>query len=256
MIKDPIVLYDNIYGSNVQASGTDAAIDFNVLHLLDDRYFTLWQAPAVGTYYITQPTIAGGATAEALMLFGHNLGTIGAQVSVESSTDAFAGVVTERVAPFTPDNDELVLKLFTAAADPDWRLKISAPAGIALLGVLRLGMLLKFPHPTVAGQSPHTEDPQTNSATGGEGGMLGVSTTWTKITASPRFDELPAGFVADEFYPFWANHAKLRRGFCYCWNYEDYPEFAFWMRHTGKYSWPKSLASRVDSITMPMEGRR
>jgi hypothetical protein len=60
--------------------------------------------------------------ANSIAIVKHNLGTAGASVSVESSTNGSAW--SERLASFVPSNDKALFKVFTGVSAQYWRIKI------------------------------------------------------------------------------------------------------------------------------------
>ena len=90
---NPSILYDNIFTlATPTATTTDSGDEFDAAHLNDYRTYTYWKASKSSTCYLY---IDAGAsdTADTLGIVSHNLGTVGATVSVESSaTGAWGGV--------------------------------------------------------------------------------------------------------------------------------------------------------------------
>ena len=81
----PLILTDNRFIDGTPVASATAA-GFDARHLADTRPFTFWRAPAAGTFTIKVD--AGSAKAvDTLAICGHNLATIGATISVESSPD-------------------------------------------------------------------------------------------------------------------------------------------------------------------------
>src|SRR3990172_4071855 len=118
-----IILADNRFLDGTPTA-TDTAAGYNVLFIRDYKTFTSWKAASVGTKYLTVDC-ATAKSADCIAFVGHNFGTGGATISVESSaTGAWAGEQTERLAPFTVNDDKAALRTFASASDRYWRVKI------------------------------------------------------------------------------------------------------------------------------------
>jgi hypothetical protein len=117
-------------GSTLTATSTESTGDYDVAYLFNMLETNYWQAEdtaLLDPQYITLDLGVGNtATADYLIILGHNLNTAGATVTLQSSVDlaftspldAFTGVVVSA--------DTVFLKEFTQpTAQQYWRLKIA-----------------------------------------------------------------------------------------------------------------------------------
>lgn len=251
----PVILHDNRFEDGTpQASAT--AVGFDARHISDRRPFTFWQGDAAGTFYLSVDCAAIKA-ADAIGLVGHNLGSGGASVSVESSaTGAWAGEQVERLAAFSPGDDNALLKTFASAADRYWRLKIVSPTIAPQLAVATLGARLSFPQPPDTPYVPYTETVKETSALSKTGLPLGTVISYKELSIRARFKHIDRNWVMNNYLPFWNTHASLRRFFFYAWDLDAFAADVFFVKHSGRYATPLSVASLVDSLDLQLLGVR
>jgi hypothetical protein len=250
---NPIILYDNRFLDNVPIA-TDEAPGYYARHIRDLRPFTFWRGAGSGTKYLTV-SCGSAKSADALALLGHNLGTVAANVSVESSPDNFSAV-NQRLAPFTPANDAMILKLFNTASEAYWRLKLVTASVAAQLAVAVLGSKLEFPSPPRGPFAPYKESVQSAFDLLQSGMPLLAEVKYHPITIDAKFQYLDRAWLETYFLPFWGNHMKLDKYFFWAWNLDDFPEHVFFVKRAKGYqfSMPLIKGFRVPDFSIQMEG--
>lgn len=116
------------------AAGSTASGDYDVDYLYNMLAGSWWKAAnTTSPVYVTLDLGASvTATADYLVIYGHNLYTIGATVVLQYSTDNFAADVNDAFTAFAATSDAVILKEFTApAVKRYWRLKISGTLSAA-----------------------------------------------------------------------------------------------------------------------------
>lgn len=99
-----------------------------------------WKATTNATQYITFDAGVGQTySPDYLLIFTHNLGSIGATVSLQYSTDNFAADVNDIFTPYAVPNNKVILKKFTTQAKRYWRLKISGATAAPWICYCRWG---------------------------------------------------------------------------------------------------------------------
>lgn len=105
------------------------------------------------TAYFDAPAVRiGGAVTETphaqtvtvFALAGHNCGTVGAELTVQGSTDNFANT-TELVAAFTPTDDKVLWKAISSGSYSSFRILVADATGQAEFGVPYLGPYIEMP---------------------------------------------------------------------------------------------------------------
>jgi len=249
---NPLILFDNRFADAVPAASATAS-GYDVRHIADGRPYTFWQGDGPGTFYLSVNCGAAKA-ADALGIVGHNLGTAGATISVESSGNGQDW--TERLAGFSPSDDLAILKTFPQASDLHWRLKIVTTAAAPRLGVVMLGVGLQFPFPPDTPYTPFTEDVEAETELSQAGHALGTVIRYRPVRVTARFSHLARNWVFGDFQAFWETHAAERRYFFWAWDLDEFPADVFYLRHRGAWRTPLSLLAVADSVALEMEGVR
>lgn len=253
-MANPIILYDSRFMDGTPTA-TDTAAGFSVLNIKDYRTYTFWKAASSGTKYITIDC-AGAKSANCLAIIAHNLYTAGATVSVESSPDNSNWTV--RLAEFTPASDKALLKIFTDASAPYWRIKIVTASMAAQIGVVFLGARMDFPYPPDAPYIPYTEGIEAETSIGKTGHILGSTIKFKPLELTARFSNLTRTWVLNTFKVFWDTHASDLKPFFYAWDIDAYPDMVFFVAvdDGSKYQTPVSILQYIDSIELRMRGAK
>jgi hypothetical protein len=253
-MTEPAILYDNIIASGVTA--TDTATGYSVDNLHDLRSYTSWKANSAGTKYITMD--AGAAVpVDALAIYTHNLGTISATVSLESSTTGvWGGEEVEQVAGFSPSTDLVIYKSFTQATVRYWRIKIVTVSYEAQAGIIMLGEALDFP---VYPDSPFTPSSEAINATSEQskgGHTLGVTSYFSPISTNVSFTYPAMSFIDGDFDTFWTNHGRLLKPFFWVPNLSQWPSKVYFVKFPASFSLavPQSDTTNADSLNLSFEG--
>ena len=252
----PFILYDNVFDLTTTATDTDANGDYNAAYVSDLLPYTLWLAASTGTKYISVDATAS-ETADTLAIVGHNLGTAGATVSLESSaTGAWAGEETERVAGFVPSDDENIIKQFTSGSDRWLRLKIISAAIAPQVGVLMVGERLDFPAYPDSPFEYRTEKINTVNNISRAGHLLGVDNKYTPLTMSASFTWVSYTFMDGDYKTFWDAHGKLQKPFVWVPNITEWPTSSFFVRFPNNFKNSIKLkdTSNMEKLSLKFEG--
>lgn len=192
---------------------------------------------------------------KALGIMGHNLGTAGAGVSVESSDDGTNW--TERLASFTPSSDNAILKALTSYRAAIRRLKIVTTSIAPYVAEAWLAEHMEMPYPPDAPMAPYEEGIESEMTLSRGGRTLGVVTSYFPIDIQHRFSNLLRTWAADNFVPFW-EYAKYLYPFFYAPDLDTWPDDVFFCTVSPdmKFKTPVSVLLYVDSIDLIMRGYR
>lgn len=251
----PILLFDNRFNDGVPTA-TDTAAGFSVLNIRDLRTFTYYKANSLGTKII-KVNCGSAKSADCLGIINHNLGTVGATISVEGSNDDFGADIVTALAGFTVNNDKAILKLFPASLQKQyWRLSLANCTAAPQLAVAMIGMKLQFPYPPETTYVPYKESIEADSKLSKGAHTLGTVVRYKPRKISARFANLSRPFVFDTFVPFWDGHASDKKPFFYAWDLDAFPEHVMFVRVPDNYEFetPLTTGALVDAITLDMEG--
>jgi hypothetical protein len=192
---------------------------------------------------------------DTLFLFGHNLGTAGASVSVESSDDE--STWTERLAVFSPTDDLAVMKLLTSFRAASKRLKINTTSIAPYIAEAILGNRLEMPYPPDTPMTAYEEGIESEMTLSRGGRPLGVVTSYFPIDIQHRFSNILRTWVTDNYVPFW-EYAKYFNAFAYAPDLDTWPDDAFFcvISPDMKFRLPVSILLYVDYIDLIMRGYR
>lgn len=232
-MSNPYILYDNRLADGTPTATTTAS-GYDVKNLTDWRPYTYWKAGSNAIQYIT---IDCGAakSADSLAIYGHDLLTRGAQVSVECSSDNFALDITQALAPFAPSNNKAIFKTFTSQSKRYWRLKITNLTAACYIAILDIGPRLEMERPPLSDFDPIGEKPVSESEINVEGQLLGV----VNRIIEKRID---ASFVVGDswfnqtFLSAWDNHLSLLKPFFWANDIATYPDQVFLVRIAPDFS--------------------
>lgn len=146
----PKILYDNRLADAAPVVSSTAAGNFSVLNLADFRPYKSWKPTAMPATV----TVDSGAvkSADSLVVWGHDLGSLAGTVEVRRSNDNFAANDV-LVATHAPSTNKPFLRQFVFASDRYWRLRLTGAAA-PTLAIAALGVGLEFPRRLTRGFDP------------------------------------------------------------------------------------------------------
>lgn len=133
--KAPLVLWDNLLtGGTLTASTEESGAE--VENITTGSTFDYWTPTTTsGAVYLDTGT---PKTASALGIAAHNLGSLGATITVKDAS----GPTT--LATVSPTDDKTILILFDETSTSDWEIEITGASAAFSIGVMTLGEPLIF----------------------------------------------------------------------------------------------------------------
>ncbi len=232
-MSNPYILYDDRLADGTPTATTTAS-GYDVKNLTDWRPYTYWKAGSNAIQYITVDCGAAKA-ADSLAIYGHDLFTQVAQVSVECSSDNFATDITQALAPFSPSNNKAVFKTFTSQSKRYWRLKVANLTAAAYIGILTIGSRLEMEKPPLSDFDPIGEKPASESEINVEGQLLGVVNRIVEKLIEANFAVTDSWFN-QLFLPAWDNHLSFVKPFLWANDIATYPDQVFLVRIAPDFS--------------------
>lgn len=254
---NPIILYDNRFldAAVIQSTDTDPGGDYDVRNIRDLRPYTFHKFTGGGTKYYTVDCGAA-KDADCLGVFSHNLGTVGAALSIESSTDNFGASNTQRLVPVSPTTDLALLKPFTLGNDRYWRAKLVTASLAAKSAVVVLGKKLTVPGIPMGPFAPYRESVVSDTPQSELGTQIEANVKYYPIRIDAKFQYLDRTWLDNTFLPFWNNHMKKEKWFFFAWNLDDFPQHVFFVKRAKNYEFqmPISKGYKIKEFTISMEG--
>lgn len=139
-----------------------------------------------------------------------------------------------------------------------WRLKLTAGSAAPQVAVALIGDKLQFPYPPERAYTPYAESVVAETVTGKKGHPLGTVIRYKPRKITVRFTDILRSFVSNTYAPFWDGHASDLKPFFYAEDLDNFPENVFYVKVPDDevYRTPVSISSRVDELTLNMEGVR
>ena len=233
-MSNPVIGYNNLLESGTVSASTEAT-GYEKENAFDWLTYDWWKPTAV-TAYLTVDM--GSATAcDYFALAGHDLGTQGAGVVLQYSTDNFAADINDAFTTLTPSDDSVIFQSFTSQSKRYWRVKLTT--AVASLGTVAFGERLDMPEGMGVGFIPPTmsfDDDVTNNRAHG-GAYLGRSVLREGASGSISFDLLTPAFVRSDWMPF-IEHARSKPFFL-SWDETNYSGEAAYCWTDGAITPPK-----------------
>lgn len=218
----PHILWNNLLDSPSVLTATSALDGHPADKLIDWRPYTYWMPTSTATQYITADCGSAKA-ADALAIYSHDLYTRGATVSVECSSDNFAGDVTAALAPFAVTGNGAIYKTFASLSKRYWRIKIVNLTGACYIGIACLGPRLTFDRYPLDGFDPAAEEPVAEDALSTDGQLLGSVNRHVQRSFSVPFSHLGESWFTSTFKPAWDAHLGRHRPFFFVWDPTGHP---------------------------------
>ncbi len=257
--SNPIIFHDpNV----VTATSFSDQTGFEVTSVIDAKEYTLYKAADANDQYV-QLDYGTSVTINCIGIASHNLGTIGADIQVETSNNAaFTSAVTEVLAVFSVADDKQIFRTVTTSTKRYVRFNFTnRPSAAIEIGVVMAGTKIIFPFAINdsnnwdgSASSQITQTPVNDSGQG-----LNSVVTYEKLNLRAQFKFLPISFIDGTnytlFYDFWG---KFKKNFFWVWNESRAINETHFVRLTGNYSRnnPYTVATTHRNLTLDMTGRR
>ncbi|NBT33526.1 MAG: hypothetical protein EBT13_16950, partial [Rhodobacteraceae bacterium] len=228
--ENPFLAYDNLAAlSTTVLGGTAVLTDGAAANAVTGTTYDYWLPNVTGTVANFEVKFPAARTVGFVGIAAHNLGTLGATVAIQSSTDGGATWPGAGGGTHSPTDDRPIgYRLVSTGADAaDWRIRVTGlTAGAPLyIGVAFFGAELVFPRrfykdfaPVLA---PTEVQLQSNVSVGGQ--LLGNSIIAQGSTLNAQFRNLDASWVRASLLPF-IPHFNKGKGFFFGWRPATYPQ--------------------------------
>lgn len=215
--------------------------------------FLKWEADTASDQSVG--VVLGAAqTVNYFGIAAHNLGTIGAQIQLESSNDGMAySPVSDQ---FLVADDRAFIHEFEDAFAQYYRLAITDASAPPEIAVLYIGQMLRVQRRIYVGHSPFTLAPVTRVSSGKSesGQFLGRVVRSTTYETSLEVDNLTASWVRQRLEPFIL--AAADTPFFWSWRPCSYPTEVGFAWATGDPQLTNTRANGMMTLSLSMQGIR
>ncbi len=229
---------------------TDAPVE-NISNMME---VNMWAASeAIDPLYITVDL--GGVNtqkaADYLVVYGHNLGSVGAAVVLQYSLDGFAYI--DAFTAQTLSSDTVFLREFTQTPEARyWRLKITGCSAPPYISICIWGMKTELDYAS-ASFDPYAQEASASVNMSYGGYVTGVHTQYVERALSLRFED--ADTVLYNKVKDWWETSGLKNFFV-AWENTNNPDDVFLVRPDTKFSNPLTNGGLYRSITLNLKGRK
>lgn len=212
-VDDAMVLYRNVLAEGVLTSGAVADGGY-VENLLGPQTFDFWEPSFITGSGGATCVLAEPMTADCAAIIGHNLASVGAQVSIQHRPvgGAWTDPATARI---TPETNEDILFLFPERIAEAYRVWITIPAGETapvrpVISIAMIGQRLLIPGGVRAGYTPVNLAPniETTPHMSRGGQFLGVTHNIMGASTHIPLAMQERGWIENEARPFIEHYNK------------------------------------------------
>lgn len=246
-------------GSTLAATSTEATGDHDVDYIFNWLETNNWLAEDSGLadpQFLTYDAGVGNTKeADYICILGHNLNTAGATITLQYSTDNFAGDINDAFTGEAPTADTVYLKEFTSPGDfRYWRLKIAGHGATApFLTLSPWGLTTELDYATTA-FDPYEEDRKANINISHGGFITGIHTKYTERRFTLQFANSTLDFYNNKIRPWREDHGL--QNFFVAWETGNNPLDAFLMRSTPRFRNPYTATGSHRDISIQLMGRK
>ncbi len=204
--------------ADTQVTASTQAAGFEADALKEHTTYDRWRASNSDDATISIAT-PEAVSANYVGIAGHNLGSVGATVSIEHSADGTTWSLVEAVQA----SDNSALMILFAEVKGFWRLRLTGMTATPTIAVLYLGEALAMQRAIYQGHSPINLSRQTDTRPSvSEGGQwLGRSVVRRSLRGSYSWSNLGAAWYRAKFEPF--VKAARYRPFFIAWRPQSFP---------------------------------
>jgi len=221
----------------------------NMLNRLEGNYYL---SSSLNTQYITDTGSAGNnQTVDYIALYGHNLFSAGATLTLQYSSDNFSADINDAFTGETPTTDDYYLKEFDSITDDYWRLKITGATSFPKITIGYWGEATELDWCNVS-FDPNSLTDKTIVNRTATGFVTGLYDT---------FQERSQNFIWNQMEP--DIYEKLntwrlavgRQNFLTGWDTTDHPTEIYLMYWDGVWNNPFSDGGRYRNVNIKLIGR-
>lgn len=237
--------------ANVTA--TEEAAGYPVSNLGNPLTFVQWQGETTGVQTV-QITLGAAEEVNYFAIAGHNFGTDGTNIKLQSSTNGSSW--TDRTSARVLANDYAFMEEFDDVTAQYYRLHLTPDTQAPELAVLYIGRVLRMQRRIYVGHKPITLNRKTTVSSGfsESGQFLGRVKRRQMLQGQADFRNITPTWYRDTFDPFVAAAETIP--YFFAWRPSTYPDEIGYMWLDGDPETNNDLPNGLMSLSMSMQGMR
>ncbi len=248
--------YDTMLGAaGSTLTATSAAPGCEAGNISNMIETNMWRASGLADpHYITFDAGAGGgAGADYIVVYGHNLAACGATVVLQYSADNFSADVNDAFVPETPATDRIYLKEFPQTSQYRyWRLRITGHTAVPYMTICVWGNSTELDYASTS-FDPHSQDAKANVNLSYGGYVTGIHTQYVERSMALRFEDADEALYAR--VKDWWETSGLKHLFV-AWENANSPDDVFLMHPDTRFDNPLKNGGAYRDITINLKGRK
>lgn len=229
--NNPVVLWESLSGTLSTTTGTE--VESAALSATGTTYDAWIATPSGGGTAILQMVFASAQSLNAVAIAAHNIGTIGANVRVQYSTNSGASWIVTEAGNISPSDDQAILFYFEEASATHWRIRVQdAGSSDVQIAVAYWGTVMTVPQRIYQGYTPPITPTnvmlQSNVSQGGN--LLGAAVTRKGSSASAQIAHVDPTFIRGTDFKGFMNHFNNGNGSFWAWRPTKYGDLFYCWR--------------------------
>lgn len=229
--NNPIVLWESLSGTLSTTIGTE--VESAALSATGTTYDPWIATPSGGGTAILQMVFASAQSLNAVAIAAHNIGTIGATVRVQYSTNSGSTWIETEAGNISPSDDQAILFYFDEVSADYWRIRVTnAGSNDVEIGVAYWGTVMTIPRRFYQGYTPPITPTnvmlQSNVSQGGN--LLGAAVTRKGSSASAAVQNVEPTFIRGTDFKGFMNHFNDGNGSFWAWRPTKYGDLFYCWR--------------------------
>ena len=229
--NNPIVLWESLSGTLTTGVGTE--VESATLSATGTTYDPWIATPTGGGITTLQMVFASAQSLNAVAIAAHNVGTIGATVRVQYSTNSGSSWTETEAGNISPSDDQAILFYFDEVSADYWRIRVTnAGSNNVEIGVAYWGTVMTIPRRFYQGYTPPITPTnvmlQSNVSQGGN--LLGAAVTRKGSSASATVQNVDPTFIRGTDFKGFMNHFNNGNGSFWAWRPTKYGDLFYCWR--------------------------
>lgn len=243
--------YKNLFTtSGVTVATSSDQTGFEKENAYDWKSYTWWKPSAAGANWL-RASFGAAKSADYMAISGHNIGTLGATVKCQYSTNG-GSTWNDIGGTIAPADDNVIFVVFDSTSAADWRIYTDSACTIGVVSIgetteLPVGMGVGFNIPTMA----QNDKFNTSVSEGGE--HIGNSLRRQNLSFTISLNLVDPAWIRSTWQDF-IDHARLYP-FFFSWDSENHSDEAVYCWVNKAIAKPSYISPVRGKVSLNVEGR-